>query len=254
MRIITHMGQAHSDEFLAVALLLIKFPDAEVHRVSAVPDEINDAIVVDIGGKFDNEKFFDHHHDPELPCSLVLILRKFFPEIDVNIQEIQWINDWDRMGPLKTQAKWNVKLPEFRDPIAEVVLRLFSKAEVIKPGDPLHTMLRMIGEEFLEFLKEQQVFIEKAKKAEILEIKGLKVVKLDENVPIRFVKAVHRDVAIVIQPNQRVQGALSLVRVDDHPRVDFRRITVPTYFVHNTGFMAIIDPQHLEQAIEQAID
>jgi hypothetical protein len=256
-RIITHGGQAHADDLLAVAVLLTKFPDAEVHRVSEVPEDIGDAIVVDIGGKYDGEHFFDHHHDPSLPASLILVLRKFFPEINIDeIEELQWISDWDTLGPFKTQLKWGVKLPEFRDPLAEMVLRTFSKAKVIKPDDPLHDMLIAIGIEFLEFLREQSEFLDKAKRAEVFEVKGLKVVRLDENVPIRFVKKVHPGVTIAIQPNQRTPGALTLTRVDDHPRVDFRRILgkVPAHFVHNNGFMAVVDPEFASEAIEQAIE
>ena len=255
-KIVTHSGQAHADELLAVATILTKFPNAEVHRVSSVPEDIENAILVDIGGKFDGKKFFDHHQDSNLPASVILVLKTFFPEINADeIEELQWISDWDVMGPFKTQKKWNIKLPEFRDPIAEIVLRLFSKANVIKPEDPLHVFLTNLGTEFIEFLREQSKFLEIAKNAEVFEVKGLKVVKLDENAPIRFVKKVHNDVAVVVQPNQRTPGALTLTRVDDNPRVDFNRIRnkIPAHFIHNNGFMAVVDPEFVQQALELAI-
>ncbi|WP_202320352.1 MYG1 family protein [Archaeoglobus neptunius] len=257
MEIITHGGFAHSDEFLAVSVILTKFPSAVVHRVSEVPEDINNAIVVDIGGKHDGERFFDHHHSAELPASLILVLRKFFPEIDIdNIDELQWVSDWDTMGPFKSQQKWNVRLPEFRDPIAEVILRLFSEAKIVKPGDLLHDMLIAIGSKFIELLKEQTEFLKKARHAEVFEVKGLRVARVDDNIPIRFVKKVHPDVAIVIQPNQRTKGAWTLTRVDDHPKVDFNRIRdrVPAHFVHATGFMAVVDPEHIEEATLHAVE
>lgn len=255
IKIVTHGGQAHVDDLLAVAVLLAKFPKAVVQRVNEI-NEVEDGMVfVDIGGKFDNEKFFDHHHDQELPASIVLVLQKFYPEIDTNIPELKWISDWDTKGPIRTQKEWGVKLPEFKDPITEVVLRLFSKVTEIKPGEVLHEMLKMIGEEFIKFLKEQSELIEEAKKAKVFEVKGLKVVQLDKNVPIRIVKRVHPDVAVVIQPNQRTKGALTLTRVDDHPRVDFRRIKgrVSAHFVHSNGFMAVVDPENVNEALEFAI-
>lgn len=58
----------------------------------------------------------------------------------------------------------------------------------------------------------------------------------------------------MIQPNQRTKGAWTLTRVDDHPRVDFRRIKVPAHFIHNNGFMAVVDPEFIEQAVEQAVE
>lgn len=255
-RIITHGGTAHADDFLAVAILLTKFPKAEVLRVDTIDsiDDESEAIFIDIGGKFDNEVFFDHHHDKNLPASLTLVIQRFFPEIPVDLDELRFINDWDTKGPIATQKIWNLRLPEFRDPIAEMVLRLFSKATIIKPGDFLHEMLKEIGKEFLNMLREQSEFINEAKRAEVLTVKGLKVVKLDTTVPIRFIKKVH-DVAVVIQPNQRVQGAVTLTRVDDHPRVDFNRLRnkVPTHFIHPNGFMAVVDPEHIDKALELAI-
>lgn len=253
-KIITHGSNAHADDILAVALLLTKFPEAEVHRVH-VPEDVDDAIVVDIGQRFDNERFFDHHQDPELPASVILVIRKFFPEIDDSVDELQWISDWDTTGPFKTQQKWNVKLPDFPDPIAETILRMFSKAEVIKPGDWMHEFLQAFGREFLDFLREQSKFIESAKKAAAFKVKGLKVVRTDENVPVRFVKKIHKDVAIIVQPNQRTPGAFTLTRVDDHPRVDFNRIKgkVPAHFIHANGFMAVVDPEHINAALDLAI-
>lgn len=257
-KIVVHNGQAHSDDLLAVALLMTKFPNAEVHRVPSVSEkdlEDPEVIVVDVGGRFEPEKSnFDHHHDRNLPASLIMVIQHFFPEIPEDIEELQWISDWDTMGPVATQKKWGVNLPSIRDPIAEVVLRAFSKAKIVKPGDLLHDMLIMLGSELLEFLKEQKEFIEKAKSAEVFLVKGLKVVRLAENVPIRFVKKVHPDVAIVVQPNQREPGKLSVTRIDDHPRVDFNRVREleEVTFVHPTGFMAVVEPKVLDEVLEKA--
>ncbi|ODQ77832.1 hypothetical protein BABINDRAFT_163219 [Babjeviella inositovora NRRL Y-12698] len=63
LRICTHSGSFHADESLAVYLLksLKKYADAEVVR-SRDPAQWEEAdIVVDVSGKYDGEKFFDHH-------------------------------------------------------------------------------------------------------------------------------------------------------------------------------------------------
>ena len=254
MRIITHSGQAHADDFISVAVLLFKFPHAEVHRVSKVQEVHNDDIVVDIGERFDNEQFFDHHQDPNLPSALILVLKRFFPEIDIeNIEEVQWISDRDTLGIIKAQEKWGAKLLPFGDPIAETVLKMFSERDIIKPGDFLHAFMIEFGKVFIKFLREYSENIQKVRKAEVFMIKGLKVVKTD--VQIRFVKKVHPDVAVVVQPNVRIKGAMTLIRVDDHPRVDFRRTInkIPAHFVHNNGFLAVVDPEHVKDALELAI-
>ena len=253
-KIVTHGGQAHADDLLAVAVLLVKYPKAEIYRADANYVEDKETVFIDTGNKYDGVNFFDHHHDSALPASLILVLKEFFPEVPTDIDEVQWISDWDTIGPFRAQQRWRVKMPEFRDPISETILRIFSKENVIRPGDEAHQMLLMIGREFIEFLREQKKFIDKAEKAETFEVKGLKVVRVNENVPVRFIKKVHPDAAIVIQPNQRTAGAVTLTRVDDHPRVDFRRISVPAYFVHSNGFMAVVDPQYISKALMQAID
>lgn len=256
MRIITHFGQAHTDDFISVAVLLAKFPDAEVHRVSKVQEVHNDDIVVDIGERFDNEQFFDHHQDLNLPSALVLVLKRFFPEIDIeNIEEVQWISDRDTLGIIKAQEKWGAKLLPFGDPIAETVLKMFSERDIIKPGDFLHTFMIEFGKVFIKSLKESVENLQKVGTAEVFSVKGLKVVRLNDNIPVRFVKKVHSDVAIVIQPNSRIPGAVSLVRVDDHPKVDFRRIInkIPAHFVHANGFLAVVDSEHVKDALELAI-
>jgi uncharacterized UPF0160 family protein len=62
MRIVTHNGPFHLDDILAVATLLLKFPEAGVVR-SRDPEVIKEAdIVVDVGQIYDPKTMrFDHH-------------------------------------------------------------------------------------------------------------------------------------------------------------------------------------------------
>ncbi len=61
MIILTHDGIFHADELLAVSILKRLHPQAEVRR-SRNPKEVDLAdFVLDVGGKFDTERFFDHH-------------------------------------------------------------------------------------------------------------------------------------------------------------------------------------------------
>lgn len=64
-KVYTHGGQFHSDDCFCVALLLtaglIKSV-AEVARVFKLPEVLeDDTFIIDIGGKYDGERFFDHH-------------------------------------------------------------------------------------------------------------------------------------------------------------------------------------------------
>jgi uncharacterized UPF0160 family protein len=62
MKIVTHSGHFHTDDLMAVSVLLLKFPGAEVKR-SRDPKVIDEAdIAVDVGQIYDVKKLrFDHH-------------------------------------------------------------------------------------------------------------------------------------------------------------------------------------------------
>ena len=54
--------------------LTIAAQGGRVIRTSVLPADLPDnAIVFDTGGLYDGVQWFDHHHDPELPCSAVLM-------------------------------------------------------------------------------------------------------------------------------------------------------------------------------------
>lgn len=65
MKIITHSGNFHPDDVLAVASLLLLYPDAEVVRTrdeEIINSKGPEDIVLDVGGKYDpSELRFDHH-------------------------------------------------------------------------------------------------------------------------------------------------------------------------------------------------
>lgn len=102
-KIITHPGAPHPDETFAVALAIILFGDVEVERREVAEDEDPDAdFVLDVGGRYDGEKFFDHHQknaptaeDGTPHCSLTLFAEKFLPK-DV-VQEL-WESGFQRIA------------------------------------------------------------------------------------------------------------------------------------------------------------
>lgn len=63
MKICTHSGSFHADEALAVFMLrlLPKYSLAELIRSRNPTDWEASDVVIDVGGKYDGEKFFDHH-------------------------------------------------------------------------------------------------------------------------------------------------------------------------------------------------
>lgn len=63
LKVCTHSGSFHADESLAVFMirLLPKYKGSEVIRSRNPADWESSDIVIDVGGKYDGVKFFDHH-------------------------------------------------------------------------------------------------------------------------------------------------------------------------------------------------
>lgn len=102
MKIVTHSGHFHADELLAVAALLLKYPEAEVIR-SRDEKVIEEAdIVVDVGQIYNPTKLrFDHHQKGgagERPngipyASFGLVWKEYGEELAGGIEEMKIIDD-----------------------------------------------------------------------------------------------------------------------------------------------------------------
>lgn len=87
LKIITHGGQAHADELLAIAFILIKencpIADAEIVRVNdgKASDWADAKYVIDVGKQYDPDKgWFDHHQFPSdapADCAFTLVAKHF---------------------------------------------------------------------------------------------------------------------------------------------------------------------------------
>jgi len=80
--VITHGGQFHADEILAVAVIRLILPNISVSRKFKItPTEYNDPtiLVIDVGRFYNPEKgLFDHHQDRSLMASNLLILDAYY--------------------------------------------------------------------------------------------------------------------------------------------------------------------------------
>jgi uncharacterized UPF0160 family protein len=63
MRIVTHNLTFHADDVFACVVLKQVFPKAEIVRTrdKETLESVETNILVDVGGKYDGERFFDHH-------------------------------------------------------------------------------------------------------------------------------------------------------------------------------------------------
>jgi len=105
-RIVSHAGPRHMDDFLAIALLKAKSPDAEIlfekHDSPDVKKRLSDpyTAVVDVGREFNPLLFnYDHHQDRDVyPCSAVLVLADAYEAPNVNSLSLATIDCIDRFG------------------------------------------------------------------------------------------------------------------------------------------------------------
>jgi hypothetical protein len=161
--ILTHPGGAHKDEVLACSVLLALQPVPVVRR-EPVPADLDDPTicVVDVGHVHDPAlNNFDHHQFPKdhpPTCSLSLVLQHFGLYEEAR-EFCEWLEpaEWfDCRGPFATADWLGVEreiLNKLNSPIDATLLKRFAGSERLEPGEPLWEVLKMIGEDILEYVK-----------------------------------------------------------------------------------------------------
>ena len=276
--ILTHPGGAHKDELLACSLLVAAHGAPIVRREPAETDLADPTIaVVDVGGEHAPERSnFDHHQFPaDHPpiCALSLVLQHLGVYEDAR-KFCDWLEpaEWfDTRGP-KATAKWlgvdRDAMNKLNSPIDVTVLRRFAKASRLEPGEPLWEILRYIGQDLLDYLRELRTRLDfVAQHAEIWTLVDHEVLFLPRTDPLpdepsagigRHLESIGRNdsVAALIYPDRRGSG-YGLSRHNDDPRYDFTRIEseADVHFAHARGFVAktsAADIDRLKELLELA--
>lgn len=275
--ILTHPGSSHKDEFLACSVLLALHP-VWIERREPNPDDLqNPAIaVIDVGHQHEPSLHnFDHHQFPkDHPpiCSLSLVLQHLGIYHDAR-QFCAWLEpaEWfDCRGPIGT-AQWLGIEREFlnrlNSPIDVTLLRRFSQAKTLFPGEPLWEVMRMIGTDLLDFIQSLRArldFIDQH--AEIWTLpspeKPAQFLFLPRTNPMpdepssgidSFIesKGLTSDIVGLIYPDRRGPG-YGLSRFRDNPRLDFTCISnhETVHFAHARGFVAKTSATEKKQLLE----
>ncbi len=265
--IVTHAGRAHRDELYACALLLAVQPKAALARRNPTAAELDDArvVVVDVGGHYEPERLnFDHHQfarDAEPTCALTLVLRWMGLE-DVARAFWPWLEglEWlDSRGPTATAQRFTPGtagrdgLLRMAAPAEDWMLRQFEAGDLLSVrgvGEMLLNDLRAVEDRF-RVLNERAVW---------MDVEGLPVLDTRDAIPAdqrpEFgVEAWYhlrgRTPAIIVAHSPRDAGATNLVRVNDHPRVDFRRLAgyPGVSWIHANGFLASAQPANRDALV-----
>ena len=272
MKIITHPGQAHRDEFMACCLLIAAYKCDRIERRDATEEDLNDpkVLVLDQGGRHEPELLnFDHHQfdrDADPACSITLIL----PYLVIEPGQARQIWGWlefsellDSKGPFATAEKLGSNpdaLFAGVSPIETTVLRWFAEMAYIdlpeQGENSLFGLMFRIGREKLDYLNDVVERLDYLREnAKVVEVQSL--LFLDArcvertNQPALGLEMFAEELADIpagrviagtITQDDRGDG-LSLFRRNDHPGVDFSRLEGRdgVVFAHKGGFIAKLE-------------
>ena len=263
----THSGANHMDDFLgALSCAVMGY---EVRRVPKLPDTLGEGdIAFDVGGLWDDERYFDHHQDPSLPCSAALLWQRWSGVGDLfdalaNAPALDDLNDADtrvgiaglpedrRPDRVKLRALLEAESELLKDPrLCLVVLQLFAAASDLRVwvdacyyDTELQHVLQPSLQRVLQAEREEQAVIDSIAVREVGDLRiGVSRQPLGRIVERAFAAL---GVDVLIAPNEREPDKVSVVRdsqgrYGDLPVADLLpALAQRATFVHQTGFMMV---------------
>lgn len=280
--VVTHPGGAHKDDFLACAVCLALHRVPVERRDPADTDLENpETAVIDVGGR--NEASlnnFDHHqfsadHAPICSLSLVLMaLGKYerAKQFCAWLEPAEWL---DSRGAKDTAEYLGVArevIGQLLSPIDVTLLRRFASKTRIEVDDPLHAVMRMVGEDLLAYiggLEKKMEFLKDHARlwswsghgmpATVLFLPRTEPLPPEPSAGIGLYveqEGLADEIAGLVYPDRRGEG-YGLSRFNDDPRLDFTRIgdEVDVHFAHARGFVAktsSVEEERLKQLMVKA--
>jgi len=283
-KIVTHPGSAHKDDLLACALLIATH-NVPIHRRDPITADLEDptVAVIDVGDRHEPEKNnFDHHQFPREhtpTCSLSLVLQamnRYKPakQFCAWLEPAEW---FDCRGPKDTAEFLGIPreaINQLNSPIDVTLLRRFASLDLIQPGEPIHEILKLVGQDligYIDGLLEKIAYIEKHSVIWSLQTKAGKrsilfLPRMDPLPPepsaglgIYVEQAgLTREVVGLVYPDRRGDG-YGMSRYNDSAELDFSRVEKESdvHFAHARGFVAktsATNPMRLQALLEQAVD
>jgi len=245
-KVITHGGQFHADELLAIAIIRLILPNIEIKRKFKISsEEYNDPsiLVIDIGRYYEPKKgLFDHHQDRSLMASNLLILDAFYEMLGqvfglssaesyrmyvyLMKKMFVYVSNVD-----KGQARDNEEIPTFNS-----IVRSMNALEEDTAFEIALKMAEIVLESYIKSL----ILIIKGEKEWDTFSNYTERIKLQETqqiLPNWKEIAKKEDIIAIIQPN--VRGGWQMVSRDTNelklPKDD------KASFRHESGFMIVFD-------------
>lgn len=270
VKILTHGGNAHVDEVIAIALISIA-EEQEVHIERAYPSEETDYsnydFVVDVGRRFDGEKFFDHHQntpETEGKSATTLVVEEYFP----GVLEAGLVNElsglFERIGMQDTKGLTKTRKKYENEEVKPFMTLEFGLVEEFKtnPNFIVNRVIVPILKRALNFREEVIKASEFLKKnSEILEVKGsvkaLKITKEFDGGYKAFNKAQtniidENDISVVYNYDNGSDGrVLFRTSFGEKVGIDLTKVNPESpIFIHKAGFLAKFHPSSKGEFLE----
>lgn len=273
--IVSHLEPRHEDDYLAIALLLTRYPNAKIKLVhpQQIPEEYTkdkNTILVDVGMQYEPSlNNFDHHQNKEIPSSVILIAKHFYPEINTQTPFMQAIDIKDRFGIQETIKRGLIKANENTDKKRKVILKTEITPKIAsiitslvktlsKTNASYENFINMLydllynTEEFQKALKEteeeEKVFERKLKQVQIIE-KDIKIgISKETLAPYHYEAFKRTQIDLLIEANSMNPNHTSLiVNTNSKTKEKAQEIrdklieNMPLVFKHPTGFIAVVN-------------
>jgi hypothetical protein len=289
-KIVSHVSPRHMDDFLAISFLKTKYPKAELEFIhpQRVPYDyfINPEIcLVDVGGKFDPScKNYDHHQNINLRASFVLVLIHEFENRSLvkkiaEKEAVRFIDLTDRYGVKRASELTGVPLNTDEDKMRKEILLIdLSKwGELVgkialdtflihnKYSDWIRSFYQRLDEKDLLneprtiLTREEALYQEKLAKAQIIEKNNLKILISTESFAPNHFKLFNETGAdLIIEKNSMNKQHTSIIKNTTSSKtknLDLSKVFAmyPKVFIHQNGFIAVVDCPFEEIDIEKIL-
>lgn len=274
-RIVSHLAPRHMDDWLAICLVKALYPKAQIEYVhpQSVPEEYiksKDICLIDVGMSYDPEvNNYDHHHNLEIPSSVILVIKHFTPEVDMNARFLKAIDIIDRFG-FKSALKQGlvredkdsdekrkvILLTEITENIASIVSKAVKFAGKMNSSyEDFMTFLYALLSETVELKsakekleREKQEFERKLKGLRVFDLQGIKVGLSTESLAPYHYMVFEKGIDLLVERNSMNKDHTSLIVNTASPNKDkayeLREMLIkdlPVVFRHQNGFIVVVD-------------
>lgn len=261
IKIITHNGRAHLDEYLACAILSAQLFKTEGWRFEVIrksrptEEELNDpeTWVLDFGGRYEpNLKNFDHHQiKGENVCAFTQVLEYFGMRDYDALPWIKFVETNDANGGVKAMEL--VGGGDFNlifSPIQGLVLKKFSESELEENFEQFECQKGLIelGNYIIQGYNDYHNTYSKLQETTIHEVNRFRVADynfIPKNFPLNFNAAAkwekENNVDIVYTFNDRGENKSRMIRKKENIDFNPARGLENVGFVHQSGFLICFD-------------